>query len=174
MTIGTAIRTAQAHEAGAVAQLHLRTALHAYMDIFPPEAPPPTAEELTEQWSAWLGDERHRGFVAEETDAVVGVVLAGPDPVDEDLGHLSRLYVDPAMWGRGIGRALYDACVAELAARGFEIATLWVLERNERVRGWYERLGWNLTGERKPVYAPARIDDVRYRLLLSPSSVGPE
>lgn len=42
-----------------------------------------------------------------------------------------------------------------------------MLERNQRVRSWYERLGWEPTGERKPVYAPGGIDDVGYRRRLS-------
>ncbi len=29
-----------------------------------------------------------------------------------------------------------------------------------------ERLGWTLIGERKPVYAPGRIDDVEYAIEL--------
>ena len=48
----------------------------------------------------------------------------------------------------------------------FPEATLWVLERNIRARSWYERLGWAWTGERKPVWPPGGIDDLRYRRLL--------
>jgi len=28
---------------------------------------------------------------------------------------------------------------------GYTEATLWVLERNDRARAWYERLGWQCT-----------------------------
>jgi ribosomal protein S18 acetylase RimI-like enzyme len=53
-----------------------------------------------------------------------------------------------------------------MQATGFDAVTLWVLERNQRARAWYERLGWQPTGERKPVFAPAGIDDLRYRISL--------
>ena len=61
---------------------------------------------------------------------------------------------------------LYGAAIDYMAETGFPAATLWVLETNARARSWYERLGWRATGERKTVYAPASIDDVRYRLEL--------
>ena len=95
------------------------------------------------------------------------VVMAGPDPDDPTIGHLARLYVAPERWAEGIGRQLYAAAVASLVDAGFPAATLWVLERNTRARTWYERLGWRLTGDRKPTYAPAGIDDVGYRIDLA-------
>lgn len=91
------------------------------------------------------------------------MVLAGPDPDDPALGHLSRLYVDPAMWGAGIGTALHEAAMADLTSGSFPAATLWVLEGNLRARRWYERLGWTQTGRRKPTYEPAQIYDTQYR-----------
>jgi ribosomal protein S18 acetylase RimI-like enzyme len=161
------IRTGRADEAPAFAELHLRTALHAYAAIFPPEAPAPTVAELCAAWSETLrSDERRAVFVAETNGDPVGVVVGGPDPLDGVSGHLSRLYVQPELWGRGIGRALHDRCIGHLRDGGFELASLWVLEANPRARSWYERLGWKITGARKPVYAPAGIDDVGYRLLL--------
>jgi ribosomal protein S18 acetylase RimI-like enzyme len=146
----------------------LRTALHAYKDIFPREAPPPTVEQLTELWARSLQSDANRAFVWDEDGAVTGAVLSGPDPDDDAVGHLSRLYVEPSSWGRGIGRALYDACIAHLDASGYIAVTLWVLERNHRVREWYERLGWELMSKRRTIYAPAGIDDVHYRLRLTP------
>jgi ribosomal protein S18 acetylase RimI-like enzyme len=167
LTLPLIVSTAEAALAPVLAELHLRTAIVGYGHIFPAEAPPPTIEELLAQWEHWLGPDRARGrraFVAHAGAAVVGVIVAGPDPEEPELGHLARLYVTPELWGGGIGRALYTAAMDHLRAAGFDTATLWVLERNERARAWYERLGWQPTGEQKPVYAPAGIVDVRYRI----------
>jgi ribosomal protein S18 acetylase RimI-like enzyme len=165
------IRLAERDEAPVLAALHLDAAIAGYGHIFPSEAPPPTLDEVLAQWAHWLGPDRdagRRAFVAEERGSAVGVVLAGPDPIEPDLGHVARLYVAPDRWGQGIGTALYEAAVTSLREAGFAEATLWVLERNERARSWYERLGWQSIGERKVVYAPAGIDDLRYRLTLQP------
>jgi putative hydrolase of the HAD superfamily len=156
------IRRAHRDEAHEIAELHSRTAMHAYAHIFPSEAPPPTIDDHRRDWTEALRE--RTAYVAVVDNAIVGVVLSGPDVREPGAGHLSRLYVAPELSGRGIGTRLYQACLRELAELGFTQATLWVLERNERVREWYERLGWKVTGERKPVYEPAAIDDLRYRL----------
>jgi GNAT superfamily N-acetyltransferase len=154
-TVG--VREAGADEAPAVAALHLGTALHAYAHIFPPEAPVPVIDDVVGQWSSWLGraDGAATAFVAERTGEIIGVVLAAPDPARAG-----------AHWGRGIGRRLHDEALSRLTAAGYPEATLWVLERNQRARSWYERLGWVATGARKPVYEPAGIVDVGYRRAL--------
>lgn len=158
------VRAGDAGDARPVSALHLRTVLFAYASIFPPEAPRPTLSGLERDWTWRLAAEHV--FVAEDEGEVVGVVVAGPDPDDYDRGHLSRLYVAPERWGGGIGSALYERAVEHLQGRGFDVATLWVLEANLRTRGWYERRGWQLTGRRKPAYEPGAIDDVGYELKL--------
>ncbi len=153
-----------------LARLQLRASIAGYGHIFPPEAPPPTHEELVALWEHWLGpdwDVGRRAFVAQADNEVVGVVLGGPDPVEPELGHLARLYVEPDRWGQGIGRGLYRAAMDHMRGAGYPAATLWVLERNDKARAWYERLGWTVTDVRKPVYEPAGIDDVQYRITLA-------
>lgn len=152
-----------------MAEIHVSTALAAYAAIFPPEAPKPTVSAATADWVGWLTRDpsRQAGFVAGEGGRLVGVVLAGPDHSEPDVGHISRMYVMPRAQGRGIGSSLYEAARAYLVSSGFSDATLWVLERNEHARSWYERLGWEPSGEQKAVYAPAGIVDVHYRARLA-------
>ena len=156
-------------QARVLAVLHRDAAIAGYGDILPTEAPPPTLDEVLAQWTHWLGPDWEAGrrtFVAEVGSSAVGVVLAGPDPIEPDAGHLARLYVTPERWAQGIGRELYEAAISHLRVVGFVEVTLWVLEGNSRARSWYERLGWRPTGERKSVFAPAGIEDIRYRLTL--------
>lgn len=171
------VRLADRGAAAELAAIHRESAFTAFADIFPPEAPPPTYDEDLEKWQHWLGPDWERGrraYAAYHDHAAVGVVLAGPDLEDPDTGHLARLYVRPEWWGHGIGGLLYEAAIGDLRRREFAAATLWVLEGNARARSWYERLGWALTHKRKPVYPPAGIVDVQYRLpLLDTQSPGP-
>jgi ribosomal protein S18 acetylase RimI-like enzyme len=170
------LRAARPEDAEELARLNVRTALFAYSHIFPPEAPPPTHEELVAMWDRWLGPDHalgRRGFVAEadggaDGGEVVGSVLGGPDLElgEPGVGHLARLNVAPERWAEGIGRRLYDTAMASMVEAGLVEATLWVLEHNHRARRWYERLGWELTDVRKVLFAPADIFDVRYRIRL--------
>jgi GNAT superfamily N-acetyltransferase len=167
--VSATIQLARRDQADVFAALQLGAALAGYAAIFPDDAPPPTLDELAEQWRFSLGPDweaGRRAFVAREDGTTVGIVLVGADPMDPCLGHMARLYVVPERWGRGTGTALYEAALHHLRQVGFEQATLWVLERNTLARSWYERLGWECTGERKPVWPPAGIEDVRYRLSL--------
>lgn len=162
------LRDAGVADCVTIARLHRRTALHAYAHIFPADAPEPTHEQLVAEWGLRLrpGDPRRTCFVGERDGTVVGVVGAGPDPVDPARGHLFGLYVDPTHWGCGIGSMLYETAVGYLRSQGFATATLWVLERNVRARRWYERRGWTATDDRVVAYAPAGIEDFVYRLAL--------
>jgi hypothetical protein len=53
--VATTIGLAGRDQAGELAALHLDAALAGYADIFPTDAPPPTLDELTEQWRSSLG-----------------------------------------------------------------------------------------------------------------------
>ncbi|HEX8161109.1 MAG TPA: N-acetyltransferase [Pyrinomonadaceae bacterium] len=60
----------------------------------------------------------------------------------EAHGHISALVVAPAGEGRGVGRALMDACEEWARSRGYRLLTLNVFARNARARGFYRRLGY--------------------------------
>jgi GNAT superfamily N-acetyltransferase len=97
---------------------------------------------------------------------VVGLACAGrarDDDVAEGTGELYALYVDPSHWGAGHGRELDAAARAHLRGALFTGAVLWVLEANERARGFYERCGWVADGTRRE---HAGAIAVRYRVGL--------
>jgi len=164
------VRQATVDEAPALAALQRRTALFAYASIFPPEAPQPDLDQMTLDWQRRLNGihaPNTRGFAAEvDGNLPAGVIVACGDPDDRDFGHITRLYVDPRQWGQGMGRSLYDRAISHLTQTGYTQASLWVLERNERARNWYERLGWTCTGQRKSVPESAGVEDLRYIRLL--------
>jgi ribosomal protein S18 acetylase RimI-like enzyme len=55
------------------------------------------------------------------------------------VAELYALYVRPAWWSTGTGRALMDQVLARVSAAGYRYITLWVLEDNARARRFYER-----------------------------------
>jgi GNAT superfamily N-acetyltransferase len=107
----------------------------------------------------------HRGRVA-----ALAVLCRSPDE-DADparVALLDRLYTEPAAWRRGLGRALVDAAMKELSARGFREVTLWTAEWNTS-RGFYEANGWTLDGAtREKTFAGSTYTEVRYRTNVRP------
>jgi RimJ/RimL family protein N-acetyltransferase len=49
-------------------------------------------------------------------------------------------------------------------------ARLWVFTENERAARFYERLGWQRTGETRPTTFPPNPTLVAYRLDLEPTA----
>jgi ribosomal protein S18 acetylase RimI-like enzyme len=88
-------------------------------------------------------------LVAEVEGRVVGYVALGhptPLPASAHVWEVQGLAVDPAVGGRGVGRALVDAAVAEAADRGATKLTLRVLATNAVARRLYERAGFVVAG----------------------------
>jgi ribosomal protein S18 acetylase RimI-like enzyme len=86
-------------------------------------------------------------FLAVEGTALLGTVtyVPGPDTpesefADADAAGMRMLAVDPAAWGRGIGRALVRACIAEATRDGRRRLVIHVRPEMEPARRIYEAL----------------------------------
>jgi ribosomal protein S18 acetylase RimI-like enzyme len=78
-------------------------------------------------------------LVGRDGGALVATVMVGHD------GHRGWFYylgVDPALQGRGFGRAMTQAAEAWLAERGIAKAQLMVRADNDGVRAFYQALGY--------------------------------
>jgi hypothetical protein len=76
---------------------------------------------------------------------------------------------------------LHDHALARFGERGVELATLWVLEINDRARVFYEALGWEDTDRRSELQFAAQTEPSRQytrqvalsRRARSPKGSGP-
>ncbi len=89
-------------------------------------------------------------LVAEREGEVVGYTYAGVEGFDYmalrgPAGVLYDIVVDPARRGRGVGRALLDATIAELAARGAPRVVLSTAQRNEAAQRLFTAAGFRPT-----------------------------
>jgi putative acetyltransferase len=72
-------------------------------------------------------------------------------------GWLNHLYLDPSWYGRGIGTALLRA-----ATDGLDSVQLWVFQRNDGARRFYERHGFTLQELTDGAANEERQPDARY------------
>jgi ribosomal protein S18 acetylase RimI-like enzyme len=169
----TEIRPITDADIDAVARLHVRAWRSAYAGIVPADVldalDPARFAQARRTRSAPPGTQT---LVAEDAGTVTGFASIGPyrseqksDQWDTGVGELYALYVDPARWGAGIGRALLSAAQATLAATAVTEMRLWVLEENHRARRFYERAGLRPDG-RRHYYTPrgsnAELPELRY------------
>ncbi len=80
-------------------------------------------------------------LVGEEKGAIIATVMVGHD------GHRGMLYylaVEPGLQGNGLGKATVRAAEAWLKERGVWKINLLVRSENEKVRRFYESLGYEI------------------------------
>jgi ribosomal protein S18 acetylase RimI-like enzyme len=144
------IRRAALEDARAMAEVHVGSWRHAYRGLLPDAyLERLSVEDREAMWRSAVDQAEAGAFVAEEGGRIVGFSSFGPsrdDDAGERTGEIPAIYVEPSTIGRGIGRELLQAATAALRDEGFERATLWVLEANERARRFYEKAGWSWDG----------------------------
>jgi ribosomal protein S18 acetylase RimI-like enzyme len=124
---------------------------------------PDARERIGQSVAAWLSQEDRVVVVAESAAARAAggdaVESGGPDatvvgyatgllsvwpPIlrAQRVGEVSECFVVPGERGRGVGRALLDAVVADLSARGADVLRAPVPTRNEWAAGVFRALGF--------------------------------
>jgi ribosomal protein S18 acetylase RimI-like enzyme len=83
--------------------------------------------------ASWVLRDRH-------SSAIVGMLLCSR--VAGDVAHVTQLCIAPAWRGHGLGRALLDHCIHNLARIGFAAITLTVTEANKQAVKLYENHGF--------------------------------
>jgi len=77
--------------------------------------------------------------VARDGKKIVGVLLCGQDG---RRGHLYHLAVAPAYRKKGLGKALVNQALSNLAAIGFKRCTLCAFAKNRAGRNFWKHNGW--------------------------------
>jgi GNAT superfamily N-acetyltransferase len=190
------IRSASAADAAAIAAVMRASWRAAYEGIIAPEvidrvtAPDGGARVRqsfrTRPWQKTIVAVAAQPEAPRKQDDVVGYAFFGPE--QEVLGapwphplstagqqgrvaELYALYVLPAWWSTGTGRALMDRVLAAMSAAGYLSVRLWVLRDNARARRFYERAGFAPDGASHALEGLGGVTEIRYRRPLPPEAV---
>jgi ribosomal protein S18 acetylase RimI-like enzyme len=87
----------------------------------------------------------HQFILAKADDRYVGYAAFEMLPSDEEV-KLHKIYVLPAMQGRGVGKALISEIAGRMALSGRHILLLNV-NRYNRAVSFYEKIGFKIIGE---------------------------
>lgn len=146
------IRRAQPDDASDIARVYIES----WHDTYPGVVPTALLTAMTHkgQTARWRAAVRSAGreavMVAEsERHGILGMASFGPSR-DAALGfdgEIYTLYVDPAFFGRGIGRSLMTSAFTRMRARSFGSCVIWAHAKNP-ARFFYERMGGRVVAER--------------------------
>lgn len=166
------VRAAEPQDARAVAGVHVRSWQAAYRGLIPDtylDALRP--EDRMARYTFGSTDPDASFTTLAVDDGVIrGFATAGPsrDVDTPSVGELFGLYLDPEVWGQGIGHRLMTEARMRLSGLGFTDAVLWVLVGNSRAERFYEIDGWRADGARRSEEIwGVTLDEVRYRRRLS-------
>ncbi|MEP6650634.1 MAG: GNAT family N-acetyltransferase [Lapillicoccus sp.] len=159
---GTRLRPLTAADLPALIPLQETGGIAGLGHIFPQEAHPFPRERIAARW--------REEIVAHDTDTLAVevngelrgfVALRG-----EEVLHFGTAVES---WGSGLAEEAHDLAVDRLVRRGVGTARLWVFTENTRAVRFYERLGWQPTGETRPTTFPPHPTLVAYQLDLRPA-----
>jgi GNAT superfamily N-acetyltransferase len=143
------INRAQDMDSHVIADILVKSWQAAYRGIMPADRLNNlSVEQFAQGWQRHLasGAEAYLMRVADET---IGVVEICPlrNPLDGfgDCGEIPVLYLKPAFFGQGYGRALMDFAQAALQNQGFGRTCLWVLQKNKKATNFYFKYGFQRT-----------------------------
>jgi phosphinothricin acetyltransferase len=110
------------------------------------ETAPPSAEEMAQRIDA--AQERHAWLVLEDGGAVTGYAYGGPFMARDAYRWSTSVsvYLEQGRRRTGAGRALYEALIERLAARGFRVALAGIALPNEASVGLHRALGFEPVG----------------------------
>jgi GNAT superfamily N-acetyltransferase len=166
------VRRAVAGDADAIGRVQVETWRVAYQGLMPDEAIAAfDVEERQRLWREGLARVPRPGsatFVAELDGEVVGFASVGRSRDEESVNEaeLYAIYLHPARWDQGIGRALLERAEESMRDSGFEQALLWVMEGNERGERFYRAAGWERDGRKVDSFQGVEVAELRYRKAL--------
>ncbi len=128
-------------------------------------------EERAADWRKWLGEGTEALIAHDEEGNAAGFIafnkLMTPPPGMSPIrplytAEILALYILPAYWRQGLGKALMRAAAGRLKERKHKALCLWVLEKNTRGNAFYKALGGQRCGKKDVMIGQTKLSDVCY------------
>jgi GNAT superfamily N-acetyltransferase len=141
----------QYHDQGELCELMQRIYPPVYAHMWPDGGQWYLESQYNErQLAGELGEEGAEYHFVRLHDRAVGILRLVddrplPDRPDRRGSKLHRLYLDPAIHGRGVGRAVMDWAIRTRAAAGLDLFWLEAMDSAAAALAFYERMGFRRT-----------------------------
>jgi len=158
------VREATPADAPGIARVYVDTWRRTYAGVLPASyLHGLSIERLTRFWRGLLRDDPRSVVVATSGDVIA--FSSGGRERDADLffrGEIFTLYVTPSAQHRGVGTQLFITMLRRLADAEHTPVLVWVLEKNEGARRFYETLGGVPVRSRPEKVGGVLVDKLAY------------
>jgi len=157
------ITRASADDATAIAYILVKSWQVAYRGIMPDELLDNiSVKQREEGWRLHLKS-AGEAYLVRSSSAAIGVIEISDfrDAIPEfsGWGEIPVIYLLPEYYGLGLGGRLMQFALVLLAERGRENVGIWVLEKNTRAIGFYQKHGF-LRSEHSKVHKPTGLVEI--------------
>lgn len=156
------LRAMTAADVAGVVAIQEPGAVRGLADVFPQEEFPFPREAVTDRWLREIQTPGIDCYVATLAESMAGFAAVR----DDEFLHFGTAVKH---WGTGLAQSAHDEVLARMHGRGVRRAWLTVFTGNRRGRRFYERLGWQATGERTHSAFPPHPELLRYEFPLNSS-----
>lgn len=107
-------------------------------------------------------------FLAWHVGEAVGIAGGYRPELSASVVELVSMWTAPPARRAGVARRLVGAVAAWASESDAEVLELWVTDGNSSAIALYEAMGFEFTGDRKPLPSDPALDEVRMRRRLRP------
>ena len=136
------IRLATLDDAKYCADIHAESWNFAYSDIVPIEIINQHNAGWLLIWNKMLTNNIDSHYVILLDDVIIGflvISVSRDDDLKESFYEIVSLYLSPNYIGLGFGKRTMNWIKREIQSRGYNNISLWVLQANNRAKGFYEK-----------------------------------
>ena len=149
------VREATINDATRIAEIDVFSSRYAYKNIVPEEClyRDLTVENRVPVHKRWISERRFEVYVYEDPDTgfikgMMGIGMCGDDD-KKGAFELHFLYVDPDYVRMGVGSEMLRFFEQKGREKGCHAFVIWVLEKNEVGRNFYEKNHYRFDGKEK-------------------------
>lgn len=156
-----------------IAYIQVSSWKDAYLGIIPDDYLEKLTVEKKEKFIAKIFDKGIADYYLMYDEArPIGVFVACRSmdkDADGDTAEVSAIYFLPEYWRKGHGTKLLEFGLNKIKELGYRNVTLWVLEKNDKARRFYEKNGFEIDGTKDEIIIGKPLTKVRYKIVLKNS-----
>ena len=155
-------KTTNADDFEAIGNLYATSWKTAYQGIVPQAY----LDELSgSRWASRLATSDYDSYVLLQGNTYIGTSAIAPAREEgmAGWGEIISFYLLPEYWGKGYAKPLFSYVINALQQGGWQNVYLWTLSENLRAQRFYEKQGFEKTGETTTLSIGGKeLTEVRY------------